>query len=163
MKTLIAFTLTLLLAVNFLKAQSPSDIYVILTSIPLADYDPNKDGIYKDVLILDEYFEKIHNHPAIGFSFMSESRGILLRFSHVNYKNVSRPNERTQMRFAEVPRSFLGTITPIDMDVIWPTMTKEEAEVFRKNWRNKLVWIIDRSDMTSTCPNAPVKLIQAMI
>jgi len=52
--------------------------------------------------------------------------------------------------------SFLKTITPIDLDVLFPSWTKEQALAFRDSLQGKKVYIIDRNDIK----NDTVKLIE---
>ena len=56
-----------------------------------------------------------------------------------------RPEELTDTKI--VPLSFLNTITPIDLDKEFPTMTYESAKARLEPLRGKKVYIIDRNDI----------------
>ncbi|MDD4819569.1 MAG: hypothetical protein PHD21_01900 [Flavobacteriales bacterium] len=54
------------------------------------------------------------------------------------------------------PKSFLSTVTVIDLDTQLPTMTAQQAWDFADRMYGKKIYFIDKNDTTATT----VKLIQ---
>jgi hypothetical protein len=137
-----------------MNGQNQDDIYIILTSTPPAGND--SEGIFKEIRTGAP--ERLHNYPPISFRFRSDSKDIRFILDHRNWKNAPlRPFN--QMQIVMKDKTFLNDLNPIDFDVIWPTMTKSEAEAFCETIKGKLIWLIDRNDMVGN----NVKLIQVQL
>ena len=155
------FILTLMFTSAPLLAQDEY-VYIILTSRPVIGDYVTEDGIYKFV---SEEFNELRNSPSISFSPVSPGRKINERFYHADY-NIERlkayrayrnpntnpdilvkPNEIMDIQVK--PRSFLNTITPMDLDALFPTMTKQSARELLEPLRGKKLYIIDRNDITA--------------
>ena len=137
-----------------MNGQNQDDIYIILTSTP--DSDDDSEGIFK--LVSSTAPERLHNYPPISFWFRSKSKDIWFTLSHRNLKTAPlRPFN--QMQIVMKDKTFLNDLNPVDFDVIWPTMTKSEAEAFCETIKGKLIWLIDRNDMVGN----NVKLIQVQL
>ena len=157
----IFFILTLIFTSVPLLAQDEY-VYIILTSRPVIGDYITEDGIYKFV---SDVPNNLHNSSPISFSVVSPGREIEEKFYHADY-NIDRlradrarhnPNtdpeilvKSNEIMDTQVkPRSFLNTITPIDLDALFPTMTEESLiELLRPLWGKKL-YIIDRNDITA--------------
>ena len=153
MKKTILFILMIMSSFN-LFAQN--DVYyVILTSQKLKGEYITEDGIYRSTTKQLE----VDKSPSIFFKMVSPSRKIEEVFLHNDYDleklkadrgrhggdTMVRPEELTDTKI--VPLSFLNTITPIDLDKEFPTMTYESAKARLEPLRGKKVYIIDRNDI----------------
>jgi hypothetical protein len=137
-----AFVLT-----TVVGAYSQEVKYVIFTSDKKAKQ--TGEGIYK---YTSEIKSDTHVSPPIRFRFVSKSRGISGMADHRSYnlENLAKKRkvtEKDKLDIKEDKIEFLESVNPIDMDILFPKMTKDE---FIKTWNslwNKTVYFIDRSDI----------------
>ena len=99
--------------------------------------------------------------PTILYFLTTKSKQIELIFQHFDFNakelaKVRKVRDDDQMEALAKSVSFLKTISPIDLDVLFPTWTKAQAEAFRDSLHGKTVYIIDRNDIKKDT----VKLIQ---
>ena len=134
------------------------DVYLILTSQTTLKGVNLQEGIKRSYTGAGE---ALYKYPSIHFNLISKSKIIRETYLHSNYNPVElikirpvTPND--QMEILIKPLSFLQTITPIDLDVLFHTWTKAQAEAFGLSMRGKKIYIIDRTDIK----NGTVKLIQ---
>lgn len=155
MKSINMFCLLLLLCVLPINAQST---YLIVTTVPT---NLNiKKGMVKSVRPLETY----QNSPNIYFCLNSQGEFSYF-FGHHDY-NVEeakrqlpyyRPDpEYDNHEIIMKPKAFLQEITPVDLDLLFPTWTEADVEAFCENLHRKKVYIIDRNDIT----NDSIKLIE---
>ena len=161
MKTLFILSLAALLGINSASAQSTNDMYIIFTSIPM-DSQQEVGVFMRNTPPLDM---SIYDSPPIGYMFASKTKRFEIRFMHYNYNieklSKIRPVKPTdRLQIITKPASFLNTVNLIDLDVLGPQMTKEEALQLRDSiGEDKIVYLIDRNDIT----DGSVKLIQATV
>jgi len=140
--------------------------YVILTSQKLKGEYYTEDGIYRHKMkeVSDE-----EKKPSIFFHIVSPDRRIFETFYHAEYDveklkafrakrtlgfdgRIISPEEISVspeeiMDIKEVPLSFLDTVTLIDLDKEFPTMTYESAKARLEPLRGKKIYLIDRNDI----------------
>jgi hypothetical protein len=129
------------------EARNEDAKYVIFTSDKKAE--ETREGIYKYTSK-----EKSHTHKSlpIVFRFDSKARGIHGIADYYEYDldelaKIRKVTDRDKLVIKEEPSEFLNSITLIDMDVLFPKMTKDE---FIKTWNSlwdKTVYFIDRSEI----------------
>jgi hypothetical protein len=121
--------------------------YVIFTSDRMAE--ERKEGIYK-------YTSKSKSEVSLSFPIMfryvSKTRGIIGVATYVNsdldklskYRIVT---ESDKLVVKEDMLNFLDSINLIDMDKLFPILTKDEfIKIWNSLW-NKKVYFIDRADI----------------
>ena len=128
--------------------------YVIFTSDKKAE--DTREGIF---VYTAKKKSDICKYPTISFNFVSKARGI--NGSANNFRSdldklskIRKVTERDKLVIKEEPSEFLNSVNLIDMDVLFPKMTKDE---FIKTWNSlcdKTVYFIDRSEIK----NQKVKL-----
>jgi len=152
MKKLILF-IVMIFGLNMLYAQTSTDpVYLILSANASGE-----EGITKYIRKIG----RLDRNPSMSYWIESKSRGIYLTFQHFDYNITELAEARKvraidQMGILTKSVSFLKTITPIDLDVLFPSWTKEQALAFRDSLQGKKVYIIDRNDIK----NDTVKLIE---
>lgn len=128
--------------------------YVIFTSDKEAE--GTREGIYK---YTSKEKSDTHKSPPIRFRFVSQTRGILgiaICYKHDFDKlaKIRKVAEKDKRVIKEDTDAFLNSVDLMDMDILFPKMTKEE---FIKIWNGlsgKNVYFIDRSEIK----NKKVKL-----
>jgi len=140
--------------------------YVILTSQKLKGEYYTEDGIYRNKMKKASEAQKT---PSIFFDLVSPDRKIHETFYHPDYDikklkafrakrtlgfdgRIISPEEisispEEIMDIKEVPLSFLDTVTLIDLDKEFPTMTYESAKARLEPLRGKKIYVIDRNDI----------------
>ena len=133
--------------------------YVIFTSDKNAE--ETGEGIYK-------YTSKVKSDDLkfspIGFRFVSKARGMHGMAYHYKHNleklaEIRKVTEKDKRVIKENIDAFLNSVDLIDMDILFPKMTKDE---FIKIWNSisgKNVYFIDRSEIK----NHKVKLYPVMI
>jgi len=142
-KTTLIVTLIFCLSIVLSAQNSTDPIYIILTSKTNVE-----DGIGKVI----NQKKSLDKTPAIFYFVTARSKNIHLIFKHYDYNptelaKVRKVKSNDQMGALVKPVSFLKTITPIDLDVLFPTWTKAQAEAFRDSLQGKKIYIIDRSEI----------------
>lgn len=134
------------------------EVYFILTSKTTPKGVNLQEGIKRST---SGDGDVLYKTAVIQFNLISRSKQIRETFMHTNY-NLSelaktRPVKTDdQMEILTKPVSFLQTITPIDLDIKFPTMTKVQAVSFGQSMIGKKIYIIDRNDTK----NGIITLIQ---
>jgi len=144
MKKAIVFIIITFLGVNILCAQTSTEpVYLILTA-----KTTDGDGIVKTISN-----DKIYKTPSITYFIDSRSKNIHLFFEHYNFNTVElakirkvKANDNDKKETLMKSASFLKTITPIDLDILFPKWTREQALAFRDSLQGKKIYIIDRSE-----------------
>jgi hypothetical protein len=90
------------------------------------------------------------NYGSIHIALISHNREFRLSFIHVNYNlteltKIRQPRSDDQMEITTITQSVINSLNPIDLDVLFPTMTKQQAQEFYDSKRGKKIYIIDRS------------------
>ncbi len=135
----------------------PEHVYVIFTS---QEYDPKyEDRIKEGVMRIrtDSW-----NGVLISYVVRSRSKDYEFDFSHWDLdieflKKIRSVDSTDKMNIVWRPKEFLLDIKPIDLDKEGPSMKKEEAFALRDKLVGKIIWLIDRRDITRDS----LKLIQA--
>lgn len=181
MKKLILFTIIILGGINFIYSQKihansfnkkdsidqiiiktepkPEHVYIIFTS---QEYDPeNEDGITEGIKRIKTCNPCTNDTTLISYRFLSKSKDFEVIFLHWNFnieflKKIRPIKPNDKMSVVMVSKKFLSNIKPIDLDAQGPSMTKEEALALRDRLVGKVIWVIDRRDITRDS----VKLIQ---
>ena len=145
--------------VNMKTEPKPEHVYVISTS---QEYDPeNEHGITEGVMRIKTCYPYTNDTTLITYIFQSKSKGFEIIFLHWNFniediKKIRPVTPNDKMSIVMVSKKFLSNIKPIDLDKQGPSMTKDEALALRKRLVGKVIWMIDRRDITKDS----VKLIQ---
>lgn len=127
-----------------LNAQNTTNsIYIIMTSKTNAE-----DGIGRFVHKKDS----MDKTSSINYFVTDRSKNIHLIFDHLNYDiakltKVRKVRANDQQETLTKSASFLKTITPIDLDILLPKWTREQALAFRDSMQGKKIYIIDRSEI----------------
>jgi len=143
MKKAILF-ITMSLVFNILCAQTTTEpVYLILTS-----KTTEGDGIVKSIGKIDS----LHKTSPIFYHVSTKSKQIYLMFMHFNYNvsqltKIRKVKANDQQETLTKSTSFLKTITPIDLDILFPKWTKEQSLAFRDSLQGKKIYIIDRSEI----------------
>jgi hypothetical protein len=144
MKKIIITIITTLLCYNSV-AQDVE--YFILTS----QSTRTNEGIEK----IQTSKDMVENYGSIFFNLRSINKNINISFIHVHYNltelaKIRTPRADDQMEMKTVYQSFVNSVNPIDLDVLFPTWTKEQAKQFYESKRHKKIYIIDRSTRKSS-------------
>ena len=152
---LIALVYTSTLAVYSQETINNSDDvkYVIFTSKD--DAEETGEGISK---YIQEKKSDINKYPSIMFHFISKSKGISAYANHIGFDldkltKIRKVTEKDKLLIKEEPNEFLDSVDVIDMDVLFPKMTKEEfVEFWNRNFfgnilGGKNVYFIDRLEI----------------
>lgn len=175
MKKLILLTIIILGGINFIYSQKihansfnkkdsvdqiiiktkpkPEHVYVVFTS------QEDGDGITEGVKRIKTCYPYTNDTTLISYIFFSKSKDFrfVFRYWNHNVENLKRPiKPNDKMSVVMVSKKFLSNIKPIDLDAQGPSMTKEEALALRDRLVGKVIWVIDRRDITRDS----VKLIQ---
>lgn len=102
------------------------------------------------------------NGVLISYVVRSRSKDYEFDFSHWDLdieflKKIRSVDSTDKMNIVWRPKEFLLDIKPIDLDKEGPSMKKEEAFALRDKLVGKIIWLIDRRDITRDS----LKLIQA--
>jgi len=141
MKKAIIF-FVVLIGFSTLYAQSSTyPIYIILSA-----KTSGEDGIIKV-----STNNKLFKTPHIIYFIDYRSKGIHLFFEHNNFNTselskIRKVKANDQKETLHKSTSFLKTIAPIDLDVLLPKWTKEQALAFRDSLQGKKIYIIDRNE-----------------
>lgn len=121
--------------------------YVIFTSDKKAE--ETDEGISKYTL---KSKTDPHTSFPIGFTFNSKARGINGMAHYYEYDldklaKIRKVTERDRRVIKEEPSEFLNSVNLIDMDILFPKMTKEEfIKVWNSLW-DKSVYFVDRLEI----------------
>lgn len=156
MKTLIIL-LALSLFTGTARGQKYNAVYVITTSIS----EPNQTGVRK--LVSDDSGNPLYKSNTIHYFMRRQDKKAEILFGHFDYnlqelakKREILPGDR--MEIISKPKSFLGTIHPVDLDEM--LRTKSNQEIW--DWSNQIrmdrrpIYLIDRNDFTADS----IKLIE---
>ena len=139
--------------------------YVIFTSKD--DAEKTGEGISK---FQAEKKSDINKYPPIMFHFISKSRGISAYANYFGFDldkltKIRKVTEKDKLVIKEEPDEFLNSVDLVDMDILFPKMTKEEfVEFWNRNLfgnvlGGKKVYFIDRLEIK----NHKVKLYPVYI
>ncbi len=123
---------------------SYEDVYVTFTS----SNDPTlNQGIYRYTR-MTSYF----NRPAIYFKFVNKETGVNECLVFYDYKKsivqeLTFYADRYMMSTTRIPTSALDEVEVIDLDILLPTWTREEAYHYFWSLNDKRVWVIDKSNL----------------
>ena len=134
--------------ITLLAQNSTEPVYLIFTS----QGKDATEGIQK--YFFTSPARGLDNSDPITVRLNSDSKKIDETFIHIDYilselakiREVE-PSDIMEKRTESL--SFLQTIEPIDLDVLFPSMTKAEAEAFGLSMKGKKIYAIDRNDMTA--------------
>ena len=108
-----------------------------------------KEGMYK---YTSSGKSDTHKSPPVRFRFYSKSRNIYgyadyFEYDFVKLSKLRKVIDRDKLVIKEEPSEFLNSVNLIDMDVLFPKMTKDEfIKVWNSMW-DKTVYFIDRSEI----------------
>lgn len=141
---------TFMFIANLGFAQLPEKVYLITTSI---EYEtPTK------VIRMDKNVDNnpLYQSDIVHFAISktqsdSNGRKAFVHFSCYdwNHKDRNPSGWISDVKFTE-PRSALDAINPIDLDHIAETYTNQQLWDFAQSLHRKVVFIIDRNEITST-------------
>ncbi|MDD4191549.1 MAG: hypothetical protein PHI28_09460 [Mangrovibacterium sp.] len=139
--------------------------YVIFTSDKKAE--DTREGVYS---YISETKSEPQIAPSIVFRFVSKARGITtaaynFKFDLDKLSKIRKVTEKDKLVIKEEPDEFLNSVDLVDMDILFPKMTKEEfVEFWNRNLfgnvlGGKKVYFIDRLEIK----NHKVKLYPVYI
>lgn len=150
----ILFVFILTSATTVYSQEASNDVkYVIFTS--KNDAEETGEGISR---FTPEKKSDTNKYPSTTFHFISKRRGITVYANHIGFDldklaKKREVKERDKLVVKENSIEFLDSVHLIDMDILFPKMTKEE---FVKFWNKNLfgnspdgekVYFIDRTEI----------------
>jgi len=146
---LILFVFAFTGAVNVYSQNISNDDvkYVIFTSDKKAE--ETGEGIY---IYSDGNIYGTSKEPPISFHFVSKGKGIIGSAYYFNLDldelaKIRKIKEKDKLVIKEEPSEFLNSVNLVDMDILFPKMSKEEfIKVWNSLW-DKTVYFIDRSEI----------------
>ncbi|MDD4191550.1 MAG: hypothetical protein PHI28_09465 [Mangrovibacterium sp.] len=151
---LIAIVFTGVVPLSGQQQSNNEDVkYVIFTS--RSEAEQTGEGISR---FTPEKKSDTNKYPSTMFHFISKSRGISAYANHVGFNldklaKTRKVTEKDKLVIKEEPDEFLNSVDLVDMDILFPKMTKDEfVEFWNRNLfgnvlGGKKVYFIDRSEI----------------